>query len=139
MDAADYMARKKLFCKLEGLFSFLREYMDRVVKTDHCTQYVDDIGIATNDADHLIENLRATFECIREAGLKITMHKVHFGAIENDFLGKTITPGGVKPQKEKSTNFLENNYFKVQEGITAMSWFPQLLQELYTKNFRENW
>ena len=27
--------------------SFMREYLDRVVKADNCAQYVDDIGIAT--------------------------------------------------------------------------------------------
>ena len=53
------------------------------------------------------QNFRLTFECIREAGIKLTMHKCHFGATEIDFLGRTITPEGVKPQKESITNFLE--------------------------------
>ena len=87
--------------------SFMRDYLDRVIKADQCAQYVDDIGIAANDTEHLIKNLRATFECIREAGLKLTMHKCHFGATEIDFLGRTITTEGVKPQKESITNFLE--------------------------------
>ena len=65
---------------LSAFSSFMREYLDRVIKADQCAQYVDDIGIAANDAEHLIKNLRATFEYIREAGLKLTMHKCHFGA-----------------------------------------------------------
>ena len=89
----------------------MREYLDRVIKADQCAQYVDDIDIAASDAEHLIKNLRATFECIREAGLKLTMHKCHFGANEIDFLGRTITPEGVKPQKESITNFLEKTKF----------------------------
>ena len=96
---------------LSAFSSFMREYLDRVIKADQCAQYVDDIGIAANDAEHLIKNLRATFECIREAGLKLTMHKCHFGATEIDFLGRTITPEGVKPQKEAITNFLEKTKF----------------------------
>ena len=96
---------------LSAFSSFMREYLDRVIKADQCAQYVDDIGIAANDAEHLIKNLRATFECIREAGLKLTMHKCHFGATEIDFLGRTITPEGVKPQKESITNFLEKTKF----------------------------
>ena len=150
-DAAQHMAGKKLFCKLDcsqaylclqmadqrsiemlafnfasrtfayrrlaqglsralsAFSSFMREYLDRVIKADQCAQYVDDIGIAANDAEHLIKNLRATDECIREAGLKLTMHKCHFGATEIDFLGRTITSEGVKPQKESITNFLEKN------------------------------
>ena len=71
----------------------------------------DDIGIAANDVDHLMTNLRATFKCIQEAGLKLTMHKCHFGAKEIDFLGRTITPQGVKPQKQNVQKFLEKTKF----------------------------
>ena len=57
---------------LSPFSSLMREYLDRVNKADQCAQYVDDIGMAANDANHLIANLRATFECIRKAGLKLT-------------------------------------------------------------------
>ena len=89
----------------------MREYLDKVIKADQCAQYVDDIRIAANDADHLIANLRATFKCIQEAGPKLTMHKCHFGATETDFLGRTKTPQGVKPQKQNVQNFLEKTRF----------------------------
>ena len=36
----------------------MREYLDKVIKADQCAQYVDDIGIAANDAEQLIKNLR---------------------------------------------------------------------------------
>ena len=97
---------------LSKFFSFMREYLDKVTKADQCAQYVDDIGIAANDADHLIANLRATYKCIQEAGLKLTMHKFHSGGTENDFLRRTITPQGVKPQKQNvQQNFLEKTKF----------------------------
>ena len=96
---------------LSAFSNFMREYLDRVIKADQCAQYVDDIGIAAKDANHLIANLRATFECIREAGSILSMHKCHFGTTEIDFLAKTITPEGVKPQKERITNFLEKTKF----------------------------
>ena len=140
-DAAQHMAGKKLFCKLDcsqayhclpmadhrsiemlafnfasrtfayrrlaqglsralsAFSSFMREYLDKVIKANQCAQHVDDIGIAANDAEQLIKNLRATFQCIRHAGLKLTMHKCHFGATEIDFLGRTITPDGEGPQR----------------------------------------
>ena len=72
---------------------------------------MDDINIAANDADHLIANLRATFKCIQEAGLQLTMQKCPFGATEIDFLGRTITPQGVKPQRQNVQNFLEKTKF----------------------------
>ena len=38
--------------------SFMREYLDPVVKADQCAQYVDDIGIAANNATDLNRNIR---------------------------------------------------------------------------------
>ena len=95
---------------LSAFSSFMREYLDKVIKADQCAQYVDDIGIAANDAEQLIKNFRATFQCIRHAGLKLTMHKCHFGATEIDFLGRTITPDGVGPQRPRVQNFLEKKH-----------------------------
>ena len=59
--------------------SFMREYLDPVVKADQCAQYVDDIGIAANNATDLTRNIRAVFECVRQAGLKMTIEKCYFG------------------------------------------------------------
>ena len=50
--------------------SFMREYLDPIVKDDQCAQYVDDIGIAANKATDLTRNIPAVFKCIRQAGLK---------------------------------------------------------------------
>ena len=139
-DAAQHLAGKKLFCKLDcsqayhclqmacqrffemlafnfasrtfaykrlaqGLSrvlstfsSFMREYSDKVIKADQCAQYVDDIGIAANSTTKLIRNIRAVFECIRRAGLKLTIEKFHFGVTEVEFLGRTIIPQGIAPQ-----------------------------------------
>ena len=38
---------------LSAFPSFMREYLDKVIKVDHCAQYVDDIGIVANDATQL--------------------------------------------------------------------------------------
>ena len=45
--------------------SFMREYLDPVVKADQCAQYVDDIGTAANNATDLTRNFRAAFKCVR--------------------------------------------------------------------------
>ena len=148
-DAAQHMAGKKLFCKLDcsqayhclqmadyqsiqmlasrtfayrrlaqglsrslsAFSSFMREYLDKAIKADQCAQYVDDIGIAANNAQQLCANIRTVFECIRNAGLKLTMSKCHFGVKQVDFLGRTITPEGVAPQAEKVKNFLSKLRF----------------------------
>ena len=86
--------------------SFMREYLDPVVKADQCAQYVDDIGIAANNATDLTRNIRAVFQCIRNAGLKLTIKKCHFGVRQVEFLGRTISSEGVSPQAHKIQNFL---------------------------------
>ena len=133
-DAAQHLAGKKLFCKLDcsqayhclqmadqrsiemlafnfasrtfaykrlaqglsralsAFSSFMREYLDKVIKADQCAQYVDDIGIAANSVTQLIRNIRAVFECIKQAGLKLSIDKCHFGVTEVEFLGRTNTP-----------------------------------------------
>ena len=87
------------------------EYLDNFIKADQCVRYVDDIGIAANDAEHLIANLQATCKCVQEAGLTLTMHKYHFGATGTDFLGRTITPQGLNFHKQNAQNFLEKTHF----------------------------
>ena len=111
-DAAQHLAGKKLFCKLDcsqayhclqmadqrsvellafnfasrtfayrrlaqGLSralstfsSFMRGYLDSVIKADQCAQHVEDIGIAANRTEQLIKNIRAVFKCIQKGGNK---------------------------------------------------------------------
>ena len=91
--------------------SFMREYLDPVVKADQCAQYVDDIGIAANNATDLTQNIRAVFRCIRQAELKLTIEKYHFGVRQVEFLGRTISPERISPQARKIQNFLGKHRF----------------------------
>ena len=146
-DAAQHLAGKSLFCKLDcsqayhclqmadqrsvemlafnfasrtfayrrfaqglsrsvsAISSFMLEYLDPVVKADQCAQYVDDIGIAANNATDLTRNIRAVFKCIHQAGLKLTIEKYHFGVRQVEFLGRTISSEGVLLQSQKIQNF----------------------------------
>ena len=152
-DAAQHMAGKNLFCKLDcsqayhclqmadqqsiellafnfasrtlayrrlaqglrrslsAFSSFIREYLDPVIKADQCAQYVDDIGIAANTLEQLIKNLRAVFQCLRKAGLKLSMTKCHFGVQEVDFLGRTITTKGLPLKNTRLLNSLKKSNF----------------------------
>ena len=142
-DAAQHLAGKSLFCKLDctqayhclqmadqrsvemlafnfaykrlaqglsrsvsAFSSFMREYLDPVVKADQCAQYIDDIGTAANNATDRTRKIRAVFKCIRQAGLKLTIEKCHFGVRQVEFLGRTISPEGISPQARKIQNFL---------------------------------
>ena len=89
----------------------MREYLDPVVRADQCAQYVDDIGIAANIATDLTRNIRAVSKCIRQAGLKLTTDKCHFGVRQVEFLGRTISPEGISPQARKIQIFLDKLRF----------------------------
>ena len=89
----------------------MREYLGPVVKAAQCAQYVDDIGIAANNAKDLTRNIRAVFRCNRQAGLKMTIEKCQFGVRQVEFLGTAISSKGVSPQSHKIRNFLSKLRF----------------------------
>ena len=97
--------------------NFMRDYLNPVVKADQCAQNVNDIGIASNKATDLIQNIRAVFKCIRNAVLKLTMEKCHFGVRQVEFLGRTISSEGVLPQSHKIQNFLNKLRFPKSENV----------------------
>ena len=68
---------------VSGFSSFMREYLDPVVKADQCAQYVEEIAIAANNATDLTRNLRAVFKCIPQAELK---WKLRGNTLESDKL-----------------------------------------------------
>ena len=84
--------------------SLMREYLDPVVEAEHCAQYVDDIGIAASNATDPTRNIWALFHCIRQAGMKLTNEKCHFGVRQIEFLGRTSSPEGTSPQARKIQN-----------------------------------
>ena len=103
--------------------SFMREYLDPVVKADQCAQYVDDIGIGANNATDLIQNIRAVFQCIRNAGLKLKIEKCYFGVRQINFLGRTISSKGISPQTHKIQNFLNKVRFpKLEKALQGYMW-----------------
>ena len=78
-------------CRSVFVFSSFRlESLDPVVKADQCAQYVDDTWIAAHNTTDLTRNIRAVFKYIRQAGLKPTTEKWHFGVRQVEFLGRQI-------------------------------------------------
>ena len=90
--------------------SFMREYLDPVVKADQCVQNVDDIRIAAKNASDLNRNNRAVFKCIRQAGLKLTIEKCDF-VRQVEVLERKISPEGISPQARKIQIFLDKLRF----------------------------
>ena len=88
--------------------SFMREYLNPVVKSDQCAQYVDDIGIAANNAMDFSRN-------IRNAGLKLTIEKCHFGVRQVEVLGRNFSSEGVSSKTHKIQNFSNKLRFPKHE------------------------
>ena len=95
-----------LIRSVSAFSNFMRDYLHPVVKADQCVQYVDDIGIAANNATNLIRNIREVFKCIRRTGLKLTIEKCHFGVTQVEFQVRTFSPERISPQARKIQNFL---------------------------------
>ena len=178
-NAAQHLARKKLFCKLgcsqayhclqmadqrsfemlafnfasrtfaykrlaQGLSralsafsSFMREYLDKVIKADQCAQYVDDIGIAANSVTQLIRNIRAIFECIRQAGLKLFIDKCHFGVTEVEFLEERSPHKESPPRPQNPEIFSKRTIAEIKETSTKIHRICQLLPQLYSAVVRK--
>ena len=124
--------------------SFMQEYLDKLIKAHQRAQYVDDIGIAATSVTQLIRNIRAVFECIRQAGLKLTIEKCHFGETQVEFFGRTITPQEKTPHDHKIQKFLANVRFpksknQVQRYMVFVnsyrSYIPRLSKKLLFLNF----
>ena len=63
-----------------------------------CLYYLDDIIVFSSTwAEHL-ERLRAVFERLRRANLKLGARKCHLAAREVSFLGYRVTPEGLEPE-----------------------------------------
>ena len=118
--------------------SFMREYLDPVVKADHCAPDVDDIGIAANNAKDHTRNIRTVFKCIHQARLKLTVEKCHFGVRQVEFLGRTISSEGVSPQSHKIQIFLSKLRFPkskkaLQRYLSFVSFYRNYIPRLAEK------
>ena len=108
--------------------SFFRENFDPVIEAaDQCAKYVDDIGIAANDPQQLLRNLKAVLACMKAVALKLTLAKCHFEVQQVVFLGQTITPQGVAPQKHNLIKLLENVKYLRCKNSTAIYRIFELL------------
>ena len=116
----------------------MREYMDPVVKADQCAQYVDDIGIAADNATDLIRNVRAVFTCIRQAGLKLTFENCYFEVRQVEFLGRIISSERVSSQSRKIQNFLSDLRFP--KSKIALQRYPSFVSfyRIYIPRVAEN-
>ena len=66
-----YLLAKGLGIAVLTFLSFMRQFLDVVVKADHFAEYLNDFGIAANNATDLTRNMKAVFGSICQTGLKL--------------------------------------------------------------------
>ena len=85
-------------CNAPATFSRLMDRALAGLAWNICLYYLDDIIVFSSTwAEHL-ERLRAVFERLRRANLKLGAHKCHLAAREVSFLGYRVTPEELEPE-----------------------------------------
>jgi len=67
----------------------------------HCLVYLDDVIVYSTSLNEHLDSLRKVFEKLEEANLKLQLDKCEFLKKQTNFLGHTISPEGIQPNKEK--------------------------------------
>ena len=102
---------------VSAISSFMREFLEPVVKADQWAQHVDDTGIAANILTDIIRNTRAVFQCIRQARLKLTIEKCQFGARQVAFSRQDdFTKINFTPNSEDSNVFYQIQIPQIQNA-----------------------
>ena len=107
---------------VSAISSCMRKYLITVVKADQWAQYVDDTGIAANNATDLTRNVRVVFQCIRQAAFKLTIEKCHFGVRQAEFLNRIFSSEGVSPQTHKIQIFVNKLRFPKSKKTCSAIW-----------------
>ena len=85
-------------CNAPATFSRLMDRTLAGLAWNICLYYLDDIIVfSATWAEHL-ERLRAVFDRLRRANLKLGARKCHLAAREVSFLGYKVTPEGLEPE-----------------------------------------
>ena len=63
---------------------------------DFVSVYLDDILVFSETLSDHLDHVRRVIQRTREVGLKLKPTKCHFARAELEYLGHTITPGGVR-------------------------------------------
>ena len=85
-------------CNAPATFSRLMDCALAGLAWNICLYYLDDIIVFSASWEEHLERLRAVFEQLRRANLKLGAAKCHLATREVSFLGYKVTPEGLEPE-----------------------------------------
>ena len=83
--------------------------------------YVDDIVVKTRKAEDLVDDLRITFKCLREKGIKLNPEKCVFGVPRGMLLGFIVSERGIEANPEKVSAITSMGPIRDLKGVQR-SW-----------------
>ena len=107
--------------------------MDRLLRSlehERVLSYLDDIAASSGTFDQHFNMVREIFWRIQKANLTLSATKSEFFASTLDFLGRTLTPEGIRPDARKTHN-IKN--FPVRRNVKAVESFK--LNSIHLKSF----
>ena len=85
-------------CNAPATFSRLMDRTLAGLAWNICLYYLDNTNVFSTTWKEHLERLRAVFERLRRANLKLGAHKFSLAAQEVSFLGYKVTPHGLEPE-----------------------------------------
>ena len=133
-----------------GLFEFQRmpfglrnaaqtfqRFMDEVLRgLDFCYDYIDDLLIASTNAEEHLRHLRLVLERLDAHGLLINVPKSVFGAESLDFLGHHIDCEGIRPLPHKVQTIQDfpqpSTHRKLREFLGMINFYHRFIPNCAT-------
>ena len=87
---------------LQNATQTFQRFIDEILRGfDFCYAYIDDVFIASSDADKHKQHLQLVFQHFKEYGVVINPFKCELGVTELSFMGHTLNSQGVRPVQEQ--------------------------------------
>ena len=115
-----------------------QRFIDQVLRDLHfCYVYIDDMLIASTNAEEHKQHLQLVFNCFQEYGVIINPSKCQFGVTQLNFLGHSVNSEGI-PLSEKVQAIQDfpqpKNQRKLREFLGLINFYhrfiPHCMHEL---------
>ena len=118
--------------------SLFQSTMDKVLAgVDSTAAYIDDIISGADTVDRHLSVLRAVFDCLRKAGVKIQLNKCKFLQSAVTYLGHRIDAEGIHPTDERLRAFRDiptpTNQKQLRSFLGAINYYSKFVPQLQTK------